>query len=55
VGVGVGGDTDEDPDVSGDDGGVFVACGVKIALDEMDDNELSDNCGELVALVPLYI
>jgi len=50
VGVGVGGD----PCVSGDEGGVFVACGVNVALDEIVDNELSDIWGEFVAPVPLY-
>ena len=45
---------DADADANGDDGGVFVAIGVLFETDEIVDNELSDNCGELVAPVPLY-
>jgi hypothetical protein len=30
----------------GDDGGVCRACGVKFALDDTDESERSDNCGE---------
>ncbi len=31
----------------GDDGGVWTACGVKLALDDTDEMDLSVNCGEL--------
>ena len=46
--------TDADADANGDEGGVFVAIGVLFETDVIVDNELSDNCGELVAPVPLY-
>ena len=42
-------------DGDGDDGGVCVVLGVKLALDETDESDRSDNCGELVAPVPLYL
>jgi hypothetical protein len=56
-------DADMDADVDfvsgedgdGDDGGVCVVLGVKLALDETEESDRSDNCGELVAQVPLYL
>jgi hypothetical protein len=42
-------------DDDGDDGGVCVVCGVKLAPDDTDERDRSDNWGELFSLLPLNL
>ena len=39
----------------GDDGGVCIVWGVKSAVDDTDERDLSDNCGDVSGVGLLYL